>query len=321
MKSFFAKLLFLLCLLSAEMGSAQDTTITWINAAGKYVSQGSANTYRQSWPQNSLWIVRDFYLDGQLKMTGSFTTHHCKTEQGAFKYFSKYNVKTLEVHYDNGYLTGCYSGYFDNGNLSISGRYMDSLSLKDRNELLAELPKELPYSLDSNNLKTGSWEYYHYNGKLSGREEYVNGRIIQSIYWNEDGTESGDGDVIHQPAEFPGGDRALLIYMKKRIRYPLTEEKKRISGIVLINFTIDEKGQVKDPTNFQSISAPFDAMCMQAVKTMPLWRPSRMHNRYVKTNYNIPFHFIHPSDTEEWKKMKAAEKRQYLPRQQPSISF
>ncbi len=284
----------LICLFHTEPVFNQDTTITWIDHSGKHVNKAAATMYRQSWEENELWMVRDFYLDGQLQMTGAYRRPQFKINHGTFIYYSKYNVKTLEVNYDNDYLTGQATAYFDNGTLSETGMYMEGLSFEERNDLIAALPKELPYTRDSTNLKTGTWEYYHINGKLSGREVYKDGFIIYSEYWNDDGSEFDQRHRVHRPAEFPGGKAALAEYLHKRVRLPDTDQFHKVSGTVKIRITIDEKGQVKDPTIIKSVSPTADAHCLEIVKNMPLWIPARMHNRHVKMNYVLPFHFVQP---------------------------
>jgi hypothetical protein len=44
--------------------------------------------------------------------------------------------------------------------------------------------------------------------------------------------------------EFPGGEEALLRFIKNHLEYPAREREEGISGTAIVSFVVDENGQV-----------------------------------------------------------------------------
>lgn len=96
---------------------------------------------------------------------------------------------------------------------------------------------------------------------------------------------------VENKPEFPGGDKALLIYLAKNIRYPAICQENGIQGNVYLSFVINERGQV---TNVQVIQSPDRSLADEAVRvvrTMPDWKPGKQGNKGVKVTYQLPVKF------------------------------
>ena len=69
--------------------------------------------------------------------------------------------------------------------------------------------------------------------------------------------------------EFPGGVAGLMRYLSENIKYPPEAAKNDIEGRVIVQFIIDETGQVGDIQVARPVSEELDAEAVRVVKSMP----------------------------------------------------
>lgn len=95
---------------------------------------------------------------------------------------------------------------------------------------------------------------------------------------------------VENPPSFPGGDTAWINYLIKNLRYPDEAIKKKVSGTVIVQFIIDEKGNI---TDIEAIKGPKElrAESERIIKESGKWIPGRQNNRTVKAYYNQPIVF------------------------------
>jgi hypothetical protein len=99
--------------------------------------------------------------------------------------------------------------------------------------------------------------------------------------------------------EFPGGEKALITYIKQYIKYPVNAIKDSIEGSVSIRFSIDENGFTGNISFLKSIYLEIDTVCVNMIKNMPQWKPgSQLTNskkgwywRPLKSWYSINLNF------------------------------
>ncbi len=97
--------------------------------------------------------------------------------------------------------------------------------------------------------------------------------------------------VQQQNPEFPGGDDALIAYIKRRQRYPAEAARAGISGRVFVSFVITETGQIQDVQVLKGLGYGCDEEAVRLVREMPRWKPGTQSNRIVKVKFNLPFTF------------------------------
>lgn len=125
----------------------------------------------------------------------------------------------------------------------------------------------------------------------SGLEIFENGELISTTYWNEDGSPASEDTESMMMPRFPGGDEALMRFLGTNIKYPKEDIDNGTSGIVYVQFTIDEKGNLINSKVLRSVSPTLDAESLRVVRTLPNWIPGKMHNRKVSIQYNLPIKF------------------------------
>lgn len=103
-----------------------------------------------------------------------------------------------------------------------------------------------------------------------------------------------DKDTIYnfgtKTPQFPGGDFALLNYLKNNLQYP-----SRISeppGSVYVKFIVRKNGSVTDVKVIRSASITFNEEAIRVVKAMPAWLPGEYRNNPVNMTYILPVKFL-----------------------------
>lgn len=108
--------------------------------------------------------------------------------------------------------------------------------------------------------------------------------------------EAGSGEsevfvVVEEMPSFPGGDARLLAFLYGELRYPSLALESKIEGLVVVQFIIDENGNITQPTVTRGIGGGCDEEALRVVKSMPAWKPGKQRGRPVKVRYNLPVRF------------------------------
>ena len=96
---------------------------------------------------------------------------------------------------------------------------------------------------------------------------------------------------VEQMPEFPGGVVAMMRYLQENIKYPPEAAKNDVEGRVVVQFVIDETGQVGEVKVVRPISEELDAEAVRVVKTMPKFEPGRQDGKPVSVWYTLPISF------------------------------
>ncbi|MEO7176056.1 MAG: TonB family protein [Saprospiraceae bacterium] len=96
---------------------------------------------------------------------------------------------------------------------------------------------------------------------------------------------------VEQRPEFPDGEAALLRYLSQHIKYPTLAREINIEGTVVIQFVIDENGNVTSPMVVKGIGGGCNEEALRVIKTMPRWKPGRQQGRDVKVRFTLPIRF------------------------------
>lgn len=78
--------------------------------------------------------------------------------------------------------------------------------------------------------------------------------------------------------------------LQERIRYPEMARKAGIEGLVVVQFVIDTKGNVINPTIVRGIGGGCDQEALRVVKSAK-FRPGLQQGRPVKVHYTLPIRF------------------------------
>ena len=99
-------------------------------------------------------------------------------------------------------------------------------------------------------------------------------------------------DFVEQPAEFPGGEAALMKYLYDNIKYPVIAQENNISGRVNLRFVVERDGRVGDVQVVRgSGDASLDREAVRVVNSLPNFIPAKQNGRAVRVYYNLPVTF------------------------------
>ena len=98
-------------------------------------------------------------------------------------------------------------------------------------------------------------------------------------------------EVVEQMPTFPGGDAALMKYLAENIKYPVSAQKAKEQGRVVVQFIVEKDGTVTVVKTVRSVTPALDAEAVRVIKAMPKWTPGKQGGQPVRVNYNVPVSF------------------------------
>lgn len=95
------------------------------------------------------------------------------------------------------------------------------------------------------------------------------------------------------PPQFPGGEAALLKFIKKNTHYPAKFLGEGINGTVWVTFIVDTTGKVTNITAEKGIEGypEFNKAAQESFYTMPLWTPGMQDKLKVPVIFTLPVKF------------------------------
>lgn len=94
-----------------------------------------------------------------------------------------------------------------------------------------------------------------------------------------------------KPAEYPGGNEAMMKYIMNNLGYPKLEDGEEVEGKVFVKFTITETGDVENVTVLRGIHPVFDEAARKVVASFPKWSPATKDGSPVNSELTLPIMF------------------------------
>lgn len=270
--------------------------------------------------KDSVWVTADYFIhEKALQMSGSCKDSACKIKHGDFRYYYAsgalestgryvnnkkdglwlrfYNngVMRDSTTYDLGNATGTSMGWYKDGYLSDSIVY----NADGSGMVAAWFNNGSPSAsgrLSAGYKKSGKWQYFHRNGELSALELYVNDKLTDKQYFDEQGNPE-DTTYKDREAAFPGGPKAWHNYALKKLYFPPGYNIQNADKVtVVVSAIIDEDGNVTEALVTNPFHPAFDKIALDIIKKSPKWIPAISHNRRVQTSIKQPVVFGQTSD-------------------------
>jgi periplasmic protein TonB len=96
---------------------------------------------------------------------------------------------------------------------------------------------------------------------------------------------------VEQMPQFGSGERELLEYLQKNIKYPAIARENGIQGTVVVQFVVDKDGSITIPEVVRGIGGGCDEEALRVVREMPKWQPGKQQGRPVKVKFTLPVRF------------------------------
>lgn len=94
--------------------------------------------------------------------------------------------------------------------------------------------------------------------------------------------------------EFPGGDHALMQFLREHIVYPRTAAQFRVQGKVIVQFVVEKDGTIGETKIVQSVDKELDYEALRVVKMLPKFKPATVDGEPVPVWYTLPVTFKLP---------------------------
>ncbi len=108
--------------------------------------------------------------------------------------------------------------------------------------------------------------------------------------------ETGKGsktvvDFAEIMPEFPGGEKKLLQYLSRNIRFTSMALAANRDGQMVLRFVVDVDGSIKNIEILKKYGYGCEKQAMEVVSGMPKWKPGLMGKRPVAVYFTLPINY------------------------------
>ena len=96
---------------------------------------------------------------------------------------------------------------------------------------------------------------------------------------------------VEKAPAFPGGQKAMMEYLMKNIKYPAACQEAGIQGRVIVSFVVNKDGTIQNVEVIRGVHQKLDAEAVRVVKSMPAWSPGEQQGRKVRSKFQLPVFF------------------------------
>jgi len=99
--------------------------------------------------------------------------------------------------------------------------------------------------------------------------------------------------IVEDMPSFNGkpAEEGFRDYVAKNTQYPAVAQENGISGMVLVEFTINQQGDLTDAKIVRPVDPLLDAEALRVIKSSPKWTPGKQRGKTVKVKYTFPVRF------------------------------
>ena len=91
--------------------------------------------------------------------------------------------------------------------------------------------------------------------------------------------------------EFKGGEKELLHYIDKNLKYPESAIATNIQGKVIVRFLVTKTGTVDSVEVLKSLNPACDKEAVRVIKNLPKFTPGRQEGKIIPVWFTIPITF------------------------------
>ena len=97
--------------------------------------------------------------------------------------------------------------------------------------------------------------------------------------------------TVEKSPEFPGGEAALLAWIRDHIVYPTIAAENGISGLVSCQFVVNADGSVTDVEVIRPLNQYLDKEAVRVLKLLPKFKPGEQRGKPVRVRFSVPVRF------------------------------
>ena len=97
--------------------------------------------------------------------------------------------------------------------------------------------------------------------------------------------------IVEKEAEFPGGEKALMNFLRNKLVYPKKAVANNIQGTIRVEFVVCEDGDVCDIQIKNAANVLLAEEANRVVKSFPKWQAGEQNGKKVPSYYTLPITF------------------------------
>lgn len=94
-----------------------------------------------------------------------------------------------------------------------------------------------------------------------------------------------------EPVFTEGGEKGILGFLERNVKYPKHAMESGKTGRVLINFVIEKDGSVTNIRPINDADPELTQEALRVARSMPKWIPGKKNGEPVRVEYTLPFTF------------------------------
>jgi protein TonB len=265
----------------------------YFNQNWEQSSEQDANYYRIVSTDTSSgsfrFFVKDYYPSGQVQMTGTYNSIRPDNKDGQFIYYYDNGQQQRDCFYRENTLNGTFREWYRSGKLKNVQEYKNGL-LDGPYKTWREdgsLKQEARYVKGE---KSGNFRTYYENGQLTRNDLYEDDKLVEGFCFTPEGDPTEYFPYVVMP-RFRDGRTGLRKFIELELKYPPEAKKSGDEGYVIIVFTVDEEGNVKDPQIVNGDREYFNEEALRVVNLFPIWIPGEVDGIPSPVHVTVPIEF------------------------------
>ena len=97
--------------------------------------------------------------------------------------------------------------------------------------------------------------------------------------------------VVEEMPQYPGGEKALLDFLKENTKYPESAKADKIEGRVIVRFIVNKSGNVEGLSVMKGVDPALDAEALRVVGMLSGFKPGMQGGKPVPVWYMVPVNF------------------------------
>ena len=260
------------------------------------------------------YIFEDYYKSGKIKMRGNSISKESLYKNGEFTYFYENGNIKETAFYMNGVGFGQNTQWYENGQKKLEGEYIydevenipllkinsfwDKQNIQkvvDGNGEVEDINESFSEKgILKNGLKDGVWTGKDNRYKLSYTEKYKDGKFISGTSIDSQNNQYNYNKLFLNPQPIDGLEK---FYQNIGKNFKIPKSAERISGKIILKFTINTEGMIEDISVTKKLTPDLDNEAIRVLKKCTPWNAAEFKGMKVKTLYNLPI-TIQTPDTE-----------------------
>ncbi len=158
-------------------------------------------------------------------------------------------------------------------------------------------PLPLPEGVNNNAIGAPQGYAGGVHKKVNTMMPRSNAPSVADIQYSEEKSEVVEKEepvflTVEEQATFQGGDlQSFVKWVQANIKYPNELAETSISGRVIVQFSVDQKGKVVDIKILRGLDPLLDNEVIRVLNSSPKWSPAKQGGRAVKQTFTIPIVF------------------------------